>query len=141
MTTTLERVGKNGLMNPVPESVGLPSELAAALTRNDAGLVCAVVQDATSREVLMVAWMNDDALAATLSSGRATFFSRSRNRLWEKGESSGHTMFVREVRLDCDGDTLLLLVDASGPACHTGAVTCFTDRTVFVNSEPGRVSS
>ena len=141
MTTTLERVGKNGLMNPVPESVGLPSELAAALTRNDAGLVCAVVQDATSREVLMVAWMNDDALAATLSSGRATFFSRSRNRLWEKGESSGHTMFVREVRLDCDGDALLLLVDASGPACHTGAVTCFTDRTVFVNSEPGRVSS
>ena len=90
------------------------------------GLVTAVVQDATSGQVLMVAHMNRDAYEATLASGRATFWSRSRSRLWEKGETSGYTLRVVEVRLDCDGDAVLLRVAPAGPACHTGAVSCFT---------------
>lgn len=91
----------------------------------DDGLVTAVVQDATTSEVLMVAHMNEAAWDATRRSGRATFFSRSRQRLWEKGETSGTTMHVRELRIDCDGDSVLLLVHADGPACHTGERTCF----------------
>jgi phosphoribosyl-AMP cyclohydrolase len=75
--------------------------------------------------VLMVAWMNDEALERTLTTRRATYFSRSRGALWEKGETSGHTQHVHEVRLDCDGDTVLLTVDQRGPACHTGTRTCF----------------
>jgi phosphoribosyl-AMP cyclohydrolase len=91
----------------------------------DDGLVTAVVQDATTSEVLMVAHMNEAAWDATLRRGRATFFSRSRQRLWEKGETSGNTMHVREMRIDCDGDSVLLLVHPDGPACHTGERTCF----------------
>ena len=90
-----------------------------------AGLVTAVVQDAGSGEVLMVAHMNREAWQATLRSGRATFYSRSRQRLWEKGESSGNVMEVREIRLDCDADAVLLKVTPAGPACHTGARSCF----------------
>jgi len=90
------------------------------------GLITAVVQDATTREVLMVAHMDYDAYEATLATGRATFWSRSRQRRWEKGETSGNTMHVVEARLDCDGDAVLLLVEPAGPACHTGAPTCFT---------------
>lgn len=89
------------------------------------GLVTAVVQDATSGEVLMVAHMNRVAYDATMASKRATFYSRSRQRLWEKGETSGNVMHVREMRVDCDGDAVLLTVDADGPACHTGERTCF----------------
>ena len=89
------------------------------------GLITAVVQDATSGEVLMVAHMNREAYDATLASKRATFYSRSRQRLWEKGETSGNVMHVREMRVDCDGDAVLLRVDAGGPACHTGERTCF----------------
>lgn len=94
------------------------------------GLVTAVVQDATSGEVLMVAHMNRAAWDATLASRRATFFSRSRQRLWEKGETSGNVLHVREIRVDCDGDAVLLTVDATGPACHTGERTCFHRRLV-----------
>lgn len=89
------------------------------------GLVCAVAQDAESGAVLMVAWMDREAWERTLSDGYATFFSRSRGRLWRKGETSGNTMRVLRVRLDCDRDTVLLTVDPAGPACHTGAPTCF----------------
>ncbi len=89
------------------------------------GLLTAVVQDAGTGQVLMVAHMNEEAYAATLRSGRATFFSRSRGRLWEKGETSGNSMRVLEVRLDCDGDAVLLRVDPRGPACHTGNRSCF----------------
>ncbi len=99
--------------------------LTARLRRDGAGLLPAVAQDATSGEVLMVAWMNDESLRLTLSTGRATYFSRSRQSLWVKGETSGHVQYVREVRLDCDGDTVLVKVDQVGPACHTGAHTCF----------------
>lgn len=103
----------------------LDPAIAARLKRNEAGLVPAVVQDATSRAVLMMGWMDDEALHRTLTTGRSTFWSRSREEYWVKGETSGHTQHVREVRLDCDGDTLLLVVDQVGAACHTGATTCF----------------
>ncbi|SKB09731.1 phosphoribosyl-AMP cyclohydrolase [Aeromicrobium choanae] len=103
----------------------LDAAIAARLKRDEAGLVPAVVQDATSRAVLMVGWMDDEALHRTLTTGRSTFWSRSRGEYWVKGETSGHTQHVREVRLDCDGDTLLVVVDQVGAACHTGATTCF----------------
>ena len=103
----------------------LDPEIADRLKRNADGLVCAVAQRRGTGEVLMVAWMDDEALALTLSTKRATYFSRSRGKLWVKGETSGHTQQVHEVRLDCDGDTILLVVDQEGAACHTGAKTCF----------------
>ena len=93
-----------------------------------AGLVTAVVTDAGTGEPLMVAHMNAEALAATLESGEATFWSRSRGKLWKKGETSGHVMRVVEVRIDCDQDALWLRVEPAGPACHTGARTCFFRR-------------
>lgn len=89
------------------------------------GLVPAIVQDARTAEVLMVAWMNAEALALTRSTNLAHFWSRSRRTLWLKGETSGNTLHVQEIRLDCDADTLLLLVQPAGPACHTGERTCF----------------
>ena len=89
------------------------------------GLVPMVAQDAVSGEVLMLAWANREALEHTISSGELTFFSRSRNRLWKKGETSGNTMKVLELKMDCDGDTLLAIVEPAGPACHTGERSCF----------------
>ena len=99
----------------------------AGLTFNDAGLVCAVVQQYDTKEVLMVAWMDAEALRRTLDAGAATYFSRSRREYWVKGATSGNTQRVVEVRRDCDGDTLLVLVDQTGVACHTGTRTCFDD--------------
>jgi len=107
------------------EEPTLTPDVAARLRRNDAGLVPAVVQDATTGDVLMMAWMDDVALARTLTTRRATYWSRSRQEYWVKGETSGHTQHVRSVQLDCDGDTLLLRVDQVGGACHTGDHTCF----------------
>jgi len=93
---------------------------------NEAGLVPAIAQDAATGEVLMVAWMNREALAETAKSGRAVYFSRSRQRLWRKGESSGHVQVVRDMRLDCDGDVILMKVEQQGGiACHTGRRHCF----------------
>lgn len=92
---------------------------------NADGLLPAVAQDRLTGQVRMVAWMNREALEATLASGEATFYSRSRAKLWRKGETSGHVMKVSEVALDCDADTLLLMVDPAGPSCHTGHETCF----------------
>jgi phosphoribosyl-ATP pyrophosphohydrolase/phosphoribosyl-AMP cyclohydrolase len=92
---------------------------------DDAGLIAAVVQDRLTGQVRMVAWMNREALDATLSSGFATFYSRSRRALWRKGATSGHVLHVHEVAVDCDGDTLLVQVDPEGPSCHTGRATCF----------------
>jgi phosphoribosyl-AMP cyclohydrolase len=99
-----------------------------AISFNESGLVPAIAQDHASGEVLMMAWMNAEALRETLETGRACYWSRSRDRLWRKGESSGHTQTVAEIRLDCDGDTLLLKVRQTGPACHTGSRTCFFRR-------------
>jgi len=110
-----------------PLSTGLDPLIAARLTRDPAGLVPAVVQQWDTGEVLMLAWMNDAALARTLATGEATYWSRSRQALWVKGETSGHRQAVRSVALDCDGDTLLVRVEQTGPACHTGTPTCFSD--------------
>jgi phosphoribosyl-AMP cyclohydrolase len=96
---------------------------------NERGLVPAIAQDARSGQVLMLAWMNRLALETSLREGRAVYWSRSRDRLWRKGEESGHVQFLKEVRLDCDADALLLLVEQQGGiACHTGRVRCFFRR-------------
>lgn len=87
--------------------------------------MAAVAQDAANGEVLMVAWMNATAVEKTLATGQAHYWSRSRKKLWRKGESSGHTQAVKAIYLDCDGDTILLKVDQTGPACHTGERSCF----------------
>jgi phosphoribosyl-AMP cyclohydrolase / phosphoribosyl-ATP pyrophosphohydrolase len=92
---------------------------------DERGLVPAVAQDRTTGAILMVAWMDAEALARTQATGEAHFHSRSRGRLWKKGETSGNVLRVHEIRVDCDGDTLLLAVDATGPACHTGKPSCF----------------
>jgi phosphoribosyl-AMP cyclohydrolase len=106
-------------------SGGLAPEIAERLKRDAQGLVVAVVQQHDSGAVLMVGWMDDEALHRTLTTGRTTFWSRSRGTYWVKGETSGHRQWVKEVRLDCDGDSLLVRVDQEGPACHTGDRTCF----------------
>jgi phosphoribosyl-AMP cyclohydrolase len=108
-----------------PAPSALDPEVAELLRRDPAGLVAAVVQQHDTGEVLMLAWMDDEALHRTLTTGRATYWSRSRGEYWVKGETSGHRQWVRDVRLDCDGDALLVLVDQEGPACHTGARSCF----------------
>ncbi len=113
---------------PLPYAEQLDPEIAAQLKRDPAGLVAAVIQDEETAEVLMVGWMDDAALHATLTTGRSTFFSRSRGEYWVKGETSGHRQWVREVRLDCDGDTVLVKVRQDGAACHTGDRTCFDAR-------------
>ena len=95
------------------------------LRYDDRGLVPAVIQDEATGDVLMVAWMNAEAARLTLEEGRTVFWSRSRKELWRKGETSGNVQHVREVRYDCDADTLLVRVHADGPACHTGERTCF----------------
>ncbi len=110
-------------MDPTPTP--LDPAIAGRLRRDPGGLVAAVVQQFDTGAVLMLAWMNDEALAHTLRTGVATYFSRSRGRLWVKGETSGHTQRVISVALDCDGDALLLRVDQTGVACHTGTATCF----------------
>lgn len=100
--------------------------LLEAITWNDQGLVPVVTQEIDSGDVLMVAWMNRDALLETMRSGEAVYWTRSRQKLWHKGEESGHTQKVKEIRLDCDGDTILLLVEQKdGIACHTGEHSCF----------------
>ena len=106
----------------------LPESVAARLKRDPAGLVAAIVQQFDTHEVLMLGWMDDEALHRTLTSGRVTFFSRSRQEYWRKGDTSGHMQFVKSVALDCDGDALLVTVDQVGAACHTGTRTCFDGR-------------
>ena len=107
-----------------PEVLG---DIPDGVNFNDAGLVPAIVQDAGSDAVLMLAWMNREALERTLSEGRVSYFSRSRQELWRKGDTSGNVQWASSVSLDCDGDTLLIRVEQTGPACHTGAATCFED--------------
>jgi phosphoribosyl-AMP cyclohydrolase len=112
----------------------LDPRISARLKRNAEGLFAAVVQERGTGDVLMVAWMDDDALARTLETREGTYFSRSRARQWIKGETSGHTQYVHSVRLDCDGDTVLLTVDQVGGACHTGDHSCF-DADVLLEAE------
>jgi len=108
-----------------PGSTALDPAVAARLKRDRDGLVAAVVQQAGNGEVLMVGWMDDEALHRTLTTGRVTYWSRSRGEYWRKGDTSGSVQHVREVRLDCDGDALLVVVDQVGAACHTGSRSCF----------------
>ena len=123
---------------PPGAAAPLPPDVAAALKRDGDGLVAAVVQDDASGDVLMVGWMDDEALARTLTQGRVTFWSRSRGEYWRKGDTSGHAQYVRDVRLDCDGDALLVRVDQVGAACHTGTWSCFTrDLHALPGSAPG----
>ena len=103
----------------------LPQEIAARLKRDGNGLIAAVIQDVSSGDVLMVGYMDDTALARTLTSGRVWFGSRSRGEYWRKGDTSGHVQYVRRVRIDCDGDCVLVEVEQVGAACHTGERTCF----------------
>jgi phosphoribosyl-AMP cyclohydrolase len=99
--------------------------LIAEILFNEAGLVPAITQESESGEVLMVAWMNADAVRETLKTGQVCYWSRSREKLWRKGETSGQTQALKEMRIDCDGDTILLLVEQTGVACHTGRRNCF----------------
>ena len=110
---------------PAQDPAILDPAIAVRLKRNEAGLFSAIAQERSTGDVLMVAWMDDAALAQTLSTRRATYYSRSRQEQWVKGLTSGHTQYVHSVRLDCDGDAVLLSVDQQGGACHTGAHTCF----------------
>jgi phosphoribosyl-AMP cyclohydrolase len=103
----------------------IPADLWDTIRFDAAGLVPAITQQHDTGEVLMLAWMNRDAVAETLATGRVCYFSRSRNRLWHKGESSGQVQQLVELRVDCDGDALLVLVDQTGVACHTGRRSCF----------------
>jgi len=96
-----------------------------SLKFTDAGLIPAIAQDAATGEILMMAWMNAESLAETLRTGRVTYWSRSRNEIWRKGETSGHVQTLKDLRLDCDRDCLLMQVEQIGPACHTNRRTCF----------------
>ncbi|SHG63666.1 phosphoribosyl-AMP cyclohydrolase [Jatrophihabitans endophyticus] len=110
---------------PPGDPSALDPAVAARLKRDAQGLVAAVVQQYDTGEVLMLGWMDDEALHRTLTTGRGTYWSRSRQEYWVKGDTSGHVQHVRSVALDCDGDALLVKVDQTGAACHTGERTCF----------------
>ncbi|AZU00904.1 MAG: phosphoribosyl-AMP cyclohydrolase [Brevibacterium sp.] len=110
-----------------------PENWREIIRLNDDGLVPVIVQEATSRDVLMLAWMDVEAVSRTLETKRATYWSRSRQEYWVKGETSGHVQHVRSLALDCDADALLMLVDQTGPACHTNTPTCFTGRIISVD--------
>lgn len=129
------------MSSPEPSSP-LSPDVAQRLKRDDAGLVAAIIQDDTNGDVLMLGWMDDEALRRTLSEGRVTFWSRSRGEYWRKGDTSGHAQYVRSVALDCDGDALLVRVDQVGAACHTGERSCFfTDLDAAVGSDGATAST
>jgi phosphoribosyl-AMP cyclohydrolase len=117
----MSSTGRSGAVRPSE----LDPAIAARLKRDADGLIAAVVQQHDSGQVLMVGWLDDEALHRTLTTGRATYWSRSRQEYWRKGDTSGNVQHVREVRLDCDGDAVLIQVDQVGAACHTGDRTCF----------------
>lgn len=123
-----------------PQPTDLDPGIAAMLKRDDHGLIAAVVQQHDTGEVLMVGWMDDEALRRTLTEGRVTFWSRSRRTYWRKGDTSGHIQWVKGVRLDCDGDAVLVQVDQVGAACHTGNRSCFDGRVLpaVVGEAPGQ---
>ena len=119
----------------------LDQGLLAAVTWNDQGLVPVIAQEVGSKDILMMAWMNRDALLETLRLGEAVYWTRSRQKLWHKGEESGHTQKVKEIRLDCDGDTILLMVEQKdGIACHTGEHSCFFREWDSVSSNWQKIS-
>jgi phosphoribosyl-AMP cyclohydrolase len=122
LATAAESREQSGTVAPA-----LSPDVLARLRRDPAGLLAAIVQQHDTGEVLMLAWMDEEALRRTVTTGRGTYWSRSRQEYWVKGETSGHRQYVRSVALDCDGDAVLVKVDQVGAACHTGTRTCFTD--------------
>ncbi|MFI9252283.1 phosphoribosyl-AMP cyclohydrolase [Streptomyces sp. NPDC053069] len=118
----------------VPPS-GLAPEIAARLKRSSDGLLPAIAQQYDTGEVLMLGWMDDEALHRTLTTGRCTYWSRSRQEYWVKGDTSGHVQWVKSVALDCDADTVLVKVDQLGAACHTGARTCFDEDVLLRDAD------
>jgi len=130
-------VGMTSTPTPTPgRPSGLDPDIAARLRRSADGLVPAIAQQYDTGEVLMLGWMDDEALHRTLTTGRCTYWSRSRQEYWVKGDTSGHFQWVRSVALDCDGDTVLVRVDQVGAACHTGDRTCF-DADVLLKDAGG----
>ncbi len=127
-TPSTNSAPQTGAELPGGVPAALPAEVAAMLKHDGAGLVAAIVQQFDTKEVLMLGWMDDEALCRTVTSGRVTFYSRSRQEYWRKGDTSGHYQYVKSVALDCDGDALLVNVDQVGAACHTGTHTCFDAR-------------
>jgi len=129
-------------LEPAEPAIDLPelNTLLDAIKFNAQGLIPAIAQQFDSGEVLMMAWMNRAALDETLRTGRVCYYSRSRGKLWRKGESSGQQQRLKSAALDCDGDTLLVQVDQTGPACHSGRRSCFyieiTDNRVEINAQP-----
>ena len=141
MTSTDDNPGLFRRLEAAAVGEGVPlDDVCAALPRNADGLLPAIAQQYDSGAVLMLAWMNREALQETLHTGRVCYWSRSRQALWRKGESSGQVQRLRELRLDCDGDTILMQVDQTGPACHTGRRDCFYNRVdgdrLVVDREP-----
>lgn len=130
---------KNREKLPKGDSVSV-SETLEALNYNEDGLVPAIAQQSGSNEIVMLAWMNRAAIEETLATGRVCYWSRSRQKFWRKGESSGQVQNLLSMRFDCDGDALLLTVDQTGPACHTGRRSCFYHRVegdrVIIESDP-----
>jgi phosphoribosyl-AMP cyclohydrolase len=120
-------------MSQAARPPGLDPRIAAQLKRDAAGLVAAIAQQYDTGEVLMLGWMDDEALRRTLTSGRCTYWSRSRQEYWVKGQTSGHVQRVVSVALDCDGDAVLVKVDQAGGACHTGDRTCFDAGVLALN--------
>lgn len=123
-------------MTSTPPSSSLDPEIAARLKRSADGLLPAIAQQYDTGEVLMLGWMDDEALHRTLTTGRCTYWSRSRREYWVKGDTSGHFQWVKSVALDCDADTVLVQVDQVGAACHTGARTCFDADVLLEDGSP-----
>lgn len=117
----------------------LNDDVIKTIKWNEQGLIPAIVQDATTMQVLMMAYMNADSLQKTLDTNETVFWSRSRQTFWHKGETSGNVQTVREIRLDCDADTLLILVDPAGPACHTNETSCFFRTLSEFTEKPERL--
>jgi phosphoribosyl-AMP cyclohydrolase len=115
---------------------GLDPAIVARLKRNPEGLIAAIAQQYDSGEVLMLAWMDDEALRRTIATGQCTYWSRSRQEYWVKGDGSGRIQWVKSVALDCDGDALLVKVDQVGPACHTGTRTCWDTDVLYSAAVP-----
>src|SRR6201981_3728447 len=115
----------------------LDPTIAARLKRDGNGLMAAIAQQYDTGEVLMLGWMDDEALHRTLTTGRCTYWSRSRQEYWVKGDTSGHEQHVKSVALDCDADAVLVQVDQAGVACHTGSRSCFDDGALEVTAAPG----
>ncbi len=111
-------------------------ENIASLKFDSAGLIAAIIQSVESKRVLMMAWMNAESLALTLDRGETVFWSRSRQELWHKGATSGNTQLVHSIEIDCDSDTLLILVSEAGPACHNGTESCFDTQIIYSDLEP-----